>query len=231
MKHIAIVLAAGSGKRMGSDCPKQYIELEGKPILYYCLKTFEDSFIDEIIIVTRENDIDYVSEEIVSKYDFHKVKKVIPGGKERYDSVYNGLVAIDDEDSYVYIHDGARAFISNIILEKTRETVKEFGACLVCVPSKDTIKVSDEEGNVAATPRRSTLWCAQTPQVFKRSIILDAFNKMKLDDNSVKEITDDASVVEMYSDIKVKIVEGEYTNIKITTPEDLELGKMILKMN
>lgn len=231
MKHIAIVLAAGSGKRMGSDCPKQYIELEGKPILYYCLKTFEDSFIDEIIIVTRENDIDYVSEEIVSKYDFHKVKKVIPGGKERYDSVYNGLVAIDDEDSYVYIHDGARAFISNIILEKTRETVKEFGACLVCVPSKDTIKVSDEEGNVADTPRRSTLWCAQTPQVFKRSIILDAFNKMKSDDNSVKEITDDASVVEMYSDIKVKIVEGEYTNIKITTPEDLELGKMILKMN
>lgn len=230
MKHVAIVLAAGNGKRMGSDCPKQYIEIEGKPILYYCLKTFEESFMDEIIVVTRESDIDYVSKEIVVKYKLGKVSKVIAGGKERSDSVYNGLMAVDYSDSYVYIHDGARAFVSLSLLERTKVAVEEHEVCVVCVPTKDTIKVSDEQGNVLHTPKRSTLWCAQTPQAFKRSIILDAFKKMKADENNDREITDDASVVEQYSDIPVKIVEGEYTNLKVTTPEDLEIGKMILKM-
>ena len=230
MKHIAIVLAAGSGKRMGTDCPKQYLELEGKPVLYYCLKTFEDSFMDEVILVTRPEDIEMCRRDIVNKYGFSKVSQIIAGGKERYESVYNGIQAVEDEDSYVYIHDGARAFITNEVLLKTKKAVEESSACLVCVPSKDTIKVSDSDGNVDNTPSRSRLWCAQTPQAFKREVLLKAFNTMMAKEGD-KDITDDASVVEKYSDVKVKIVEGDYTNIKITTPEDLQMGKMILRLN
>lgn len=231
MKHIAIVLAAGSGKRMGSDCPKQFIEIDGKPILYYCLKTFDESFMDEIIVVTRESDIEYVSKEIVKKYSINKVTEVIAGGSERYDSVYNGLCHIEDTDSLVYIHDGARAFVSDEVLNRTKEALKEHKACVVCVPSKDTIKVSDADLNVSDTPDRATLWCAQTPQAFSYDVIMSAFTKMYKESDGTKGVTDDASVVEKFSDVKVKIVEGEYTNIKITTPEDLALGKMILGLN
>lgn len=229
MKHVAIVLAAGNGKRMGGDCPKQYIELEGKPILYYCLKTFEESFMDEVVLVTREEDIEMCRKDIVDKYGFKKIARIVAGGRERYESVCKGITAVNDANSYVYIHDGARAFVSLDILERTKKAVEEYSACLVCVPSKDTIKVSDKDGNVEDTPKRSSLWCAQTPQAFKRDVILKAFEKMFIQGGDNADITDDASVVEKYSNYKVKIVEGDYTNIKITTPEDLAIAKMLLK--
>lgn len=228
MKHTAIVLAAGSGRRMGSECPKQYIEIDGKPILYYCLKALEDSFFDEIIVVTRESDLEYVSEEIVGKFSFVKVKSVVAGGKERYDSVYNGLLAVTERDTYVYLQDGARPFVSKEILERAKETVIQSDACVVCVPVKDTIKEADEAGNVVGTPRRETLWAAQTPQAFKYDVIKEAYDAMRADKDA-SGVTDDASVVERYGKVPVKIVMGDYSNIKITTPEDMWIGRRILE--
>ena len=170
-RNTAIVLAAGQGKRMHSKVQKQFLEIQGYPVLYYSLRCFQESpLIQDIILVTGEESISYCKEEIVQKYGFTKVSAVIPGGKERYDSVYAGLCECRDCE-YVLIHDGARPFVTEEILKRGLQKVKETGACVIGMPSKDTVKLSDEEGYVKETPNRKCVWTIQTPQIFSYSLI------------------------------------------------------------
>lgn len=224
-KCTAVVLAAGRGTRMGTEVQKQYLEIGGKPVLYYSLEVFEKStIIDEIVLVVGENQKEYCQKEIVEKYGFQKVKGIVQGGAERYHSVWNGLQEV--EDGYVFIHDGARPFVDEEILCRAYADVREHRACVVGMPVKDTIKISDEQGLVAETPNRTLLWMIQTPQVFEVSLVKKAYSK--LIEQGITIATDDAMVVEMMLGSKVKLVKGSYENIKITTPEDLIVAQAFL---
>lgn len=227
-KHCtAVVLSAGQGKRMGASVQKQYIELEGKPVIYYTLKAFQDSeIIDDIVLVVGTGQIPYAKEDIVDFYGFTKVKTIVEGGKERYDSVWEGLKTIP-EGGYTFIHDGARLFVNEEILRRGYETVKEFRACVAGMPSKDTVKIVDESTFASATPERKYVWAVQTPQIFETSLIKEAYAKIM--ETDCTNITDDAMVVEQTMNVPVKLFEGSYKNIKITTPEDLEIAKIFLK--
>lgn len=232
-KYTAIVLSAGKGLRMNSEVPKQYLELEGKPILYYSLRAFEESMVSEIILVTGKEEIAYCKEEIVEKYGFTKVKAVTAGGKERYHSVFCGLQEMKKQESqadYVMIHDGARPFIDGGIITRCAEAVEEFQACVAGMPMKDTIKIVDEDLFAQETPERKYVWQIQTPQVFAFPMIYQAYQELVEREKSgeVIQVTDDAMVLEMICKKKVKLVEGSYENIKITTPEDLKLAKAFL---
>lgn len=225
-KISAIVLAGGRGKRMNSSVQKQYLELNGYPVLYYSLKELEQSEVDEIVLVVGKEEIDYVKEKIVKQYCFKKIKKIVTGGKERYESVYCGLQAIQNE-GYVLIHDGARPLLSQEIIKRGIEGVKQYEACVVGMPVKDTIKIVDEKQYVKETPSREYLWLIQTPQIFRISKIKEAYDKMwQIGDSTV---TDDAMVMEKYGDLKVKLIEGAYQNIKITTPEDFLFATILLQ--
>lgn len=229
-KKVAIVLAAGRGKRMQSDVAKQYLLVREKPVLYYSLKAFQDSIVDEIILVTAENEISYCKEEIVEKYDFSKVIRIVAGGKERYHSVHNGLNACEDAE-IVLIHDGARPFVNDAIIERNINMVKEHGACVTGMPVKDTIKVANAEGFVQETPRRDLIWAVQTPQSFKYELIkkaYDIFLNKEAEHCQQYSVTDDAMVAEIFGGLKVKLVEGSYNNVKITTPEDMVFAEAIL---
>lgn len=232
MKITAIVLAAGRGKRMQSDRPKQYLEIEGKPILYYTLKAFEDSFIDEVILVTSKDDISYCKEEIVRNYGFSKVSQIVEGGKERYHSVMNGIFSAKDSD-FIFIHDGARPFVKEDMLKRLIDGAKQYKACVAAVPVKDTVKIADKDGFIESTPNRNLLWAVQTPQVFEYELIKKAYKKLGMEENTILnrgiQITDDAMVVETLLGEKVKLVEGDYCNIKITTPEDLDIAQVLVK--
>ena len=219
----AVVLAAGKGKRMHSAVQKQFLMLGGKPVIFYSLEQFEQCpFINEIVLVTGEEEIDYCRKEIVEKFDFQKVKKIVAGGAERFLSVYNGLKACTCD--FVYIHDGARPFVDQAILERTREDVKRYGACVAGMPVKDTIKISDGDGYADVTPPRSRVWMVLTPQVFAYSCIKDAYDKLIADGRM--DVTDDAMVLECMTGQKTKLTLGSYENIKITTPEDLEIAEV-----
>ena len=226
-KNTAIVLAAGQGKRMHSKIQQQFLKIQGYPVLYYSLRCFQESpLIQDIILVTGDDALSYCKEEIVKKYGFTKVSNVIAGGKERYDSVYAGLCACKD-CRYVLIHDGARPFITEEIIERGLEKVKETGACVVGMPSKDTIKLSDAEGYVKETPDRKCVWTIQTPQIFSYALIREAHDSIRKKDMS--KITDDAMVIEHETGVKVALAEGSYQNIKITTPEDLYIAEAFLR--
>lgn len=226
-KNTAIVLAAGQGKRMNSKVQKQFLELGGKPLLYYSLKCFQDSgMIRDIILVTGAESVPFCKEEIVEKYGLTKVTKVIPGGKERYDSVYEGLLSCENSD-FVLIHDGARPFITEEIIRRGIQGVEKTGACVIGMPSKDTVKIADTQGYVAETPERSSVWTIQTPQIFEYNLIREAHEKIRCRDMSA--ITDDAMVVERASGAKISLAEGSYKNLKITTPEDLDIAEIFLK--
>ena len=232
MKTVAVVLAAGSGSRMKSDVKKQYMEIGGKPLIYYSLKAFEESVIDDIVLVVSRGDIDYVRTEIVDKYGFDKVKAVVEGGLYRYHSVRLGLQAADSDCDYAFIHDGARPFVDNDIIMRSLHAVKEYGAAVVGMPVKDTIKIVDDDGFATSTPDRSHTWLVQTPQVFSYGMILDLYKRLDREEGELMakgiNITDDAMVVEYFTDHKVKLVEGSYNNIKITTPEDVPAAEAIL---
>jgi 2-C-methyl-D-erythritol 4-phosphate cytidylyltransferase len=231
MKTTAIVLAGGRGKRMNSAVPKQFLMIKDKPVLYYSLKAFEDSFIDSVILVAAEDDMEYCQQEIVNRYGFKKVVSIVAGGKERYHSVLNGIKAAGECD-YIFIHDGARPFVTQDMLARLLETVKESHACVAGMPVKDTIKIADDNGFIATTPKRELVWMIQTPQVFEFALIQKAYLKLEKDEYSLLQkgisITDDAMVVEMLLGEKVKLVEGSYQNIKITTPEDLAIAALFL---
>lgn len=222
-RNVAIVLAAGRGTRMQSRVQKQYLLIKERPVLYYSLYQFQNCpFIDEIILVTGAQEISYCREEIVEKYKIGKVKEIIPGGEQRYHSVYEGLKKIGD-CTYVFIHDGARPFIDQALLARTYEAVKKYQACVAGMPVKDTIKISDSAGFAESTPSRDLVWAIQTPQVFRYPLIKEAYEKIQQED--CFNITDDAMVMETAGDRKVKLVEGSYVNIKITTPEDLKIAE------
>ena len=228
-KITAIVLAAGQGKRMHSKVQKQFLEIQDHPVLYYSLRCFQDSrLIDDIILVTGNDMISYCKNEIVDHYSFTKVSNVIAGGKERYDSVYAGLCECRDCE-YVLIHDGARPFVTEEILKRGLQKVKETGACVIGMPSKDTVKLSDEEGYVKETPNRKCVWTIQTPQIFSYSLIREAHDSIRQKDMS--KITDDAMVAEHETGVKIRFSEGSYRNIKITTPEDLVIAEAFLREN
>lgn len=230
-KTAAIVLAAGQGKRMHTTVAKQFLLLNGKPLIYYSLKAFEESSVDAVILVTGQEEISYCQKEIVEKYGFSKVAKIVPGGKERYHSVHAGLSAlmdILDKDGIALIHDGARPMVTQDIIARTISAAREYGACVAAMPVKDTIKVSDECGFAAGTPDRSTLWQIQTPQVFSYGLIWQAYEKLLSEERFQKGITDDAMVVESMTSERVKLVEGSYENIKVTTPEDMRIAECFL---
>lgn len=220
----AIILAGGSGTRMGGICKKQYMLLGRKPLLYYSLKTFQESCVDEIVLVT--NEAEYCREEIIQKYRLDKVTKIVPGGKERYHSVYAGLLAAAG-CSYVLIHDGARPFVTEAMIDDSLKTVKTYQACIVGMPVKDTIKIADDEGFSVQTPDRAKVWQIQTPQTFFYPLILKAYEKILKE--QPQGITDDAMAVEYGNFAKVKLIQGSYENIKITTPEDMKIAELFLK--
>lgn len=230
----AIVLSAGQGKRMGTSMQKQYIELQGKPIIYYTLSVFQKSeIIDDIILVVGKDQLKYVQEEIARKYHFTKVKTVVEGGHERYASVWQGLKAREYDkyyeniqDGYVFIHDGARPFVDEEMLERAYDTVRKYKACVAGVPSKDTIKLINEEQFAVTTPEREYVWAVQTPQVFEKTLIFEAYARLM--EEECVHVTDDAMVVEQMMRLPVKLFEGSYENIKITTPEDLDIARIFL---
>ncbi len=236
----AIVLAAGSGRRMKSDVAKQYLPLGGRPLIWYALHAIEESsVIDDCILVACQEDIlnGYVREEIVERFGFHKVASIVPGGAERYDSVYNALQAIKETGTagYVFIHDGARPFLTEEILERCLAEVEKTGACVAGMPVKDTIKIADEDCYARQTPDRNTLWQIQTPQVFERVLITQAYEKLMQEKEHLAaagvKITDDAGAVELLMNRPVKLVEGSYRNIKVTTPEDIAVAEAFLAIS
>lgn len=226
-RHVAIVLAAGSGSRMKSDVPKQYLKLNGKEVLYYSLKAFEESFVSEVILVTGEGWQEFCRTEITEKYHFRKVKKIITGGAERYHSVYRALREAKDAD-YIYIHDGARPFLTGEILDRARMTVEKFHTAVAGMPVKDTIKIVDEDQYVKHTPLRSSVWQVQTPQAFSGELIISAYRELFARE-AFAGVTDDAMVVETMMGVPVKLFEASYRNIKITTPEDLKIMEILLQ--
>lgn len=240
-----ILLAGGSGKRMGSDKPKQFLEVAGKPLIWYSLNALEKSeTVEECILVVTKKDIPYVREEILKKNNFTKVRAVTEGGRERFESVWKGLQCLKEtlksgenvSSDVIMIHDGARPFLTEEILERCCLNAEEYGACVAAVPSKDTITISDEEGFERNTPDRKYVWNVQTPQAFRGDVLFTAFEKMakELDSAGGTEkfswITDDASVVQHYSGMKVRLVQGDYRNIKVTTAEDLQIAESLLKV-
>ena len=231
VKTAAIVLAAGHGKRMHSKVAKQYLLLKGEPVVVHALRAFEKAGMDEIILVTGADEVEFCKKDIVAQYNLSSVRQVVPGGKERYDSVWNGLKALMatgfPEDGIVLIHDGARPLVNGAIIARSVDGAREFSACVAAMPVKDTIKVADADGFSASTPDRSTLWQIQTPQAFQFRLIYGAYEKMFMPGTDRSHITDDAMVVERMTDTKVKFVEGSYSNIKVTTPEDMVIAEAL----
>ena len=223
--NVAIVLAAGKGSRMHTRVQKQYIQIGGHPLLYYSLKQFELSDeISEIVLVTGAGEIDYCQKEIAEKYGLKKVKKIVAGGAERYLSVYEGLKVCHGD--YVLIHDGARPFVDGNMIARTLAAARKDGACVAAMPVKDTIKVSDQDGYADRTPERSSLWMVQTPQTFGYRLIREAYDR--LIEEGITGVTDDAMVLERMNGRKVKLAEGSYQNIKVTTPEDILIAEAFL---
>lgn len=225
MKVTAIIVAAGRSKRIKDRIPKQFMEIAGKPILCHTLQGFEDcKEIDEILPVVPEDWLAYCSAEVVDKYGYKKITKVISGGEKRQDSVHKGLLAAPKDTSIVLIHDGVRPLVRVSKIAKSIELCKECKAVILAVPIKETIK-RVEGKSVHTTLNRERLWTAQTPQTFDYKLLLEAYEKAKLDGFRG---TDDASLVERIG-MEVKILEGDYDNVKITTPEDLILAEQILR--
>lgn len=220
-----VIVAAGTGSRMNMGINKQFIKLEDKEIIAYTIEKFyNNDNIEDIVVVVKEEESEFVKEEIVNKYNFKNIK-IAYGGKERQDSVYNGLKMLDEKCNIVLIHDGARPFVSEQIINKSIEEAKEHKAIVVGVPVKDTIKVIDNDKNIVDTPNRSVLWAVQTPQTFDYKILINSYEDAF---ESGFYGTDDAMLVER-NGYKVKMIEGSYNNIKITTQEDLNIGSQILK--
>ena len=235
-RNTVILLAAGRGRRMGRGVRKQYRKLCGVPLLAYSLKTFAASpLIHDIVMVIPEGDQDFIEREVLpfAPGAQDKIRAWCIGGEERYGSVYNGLGAISWPCDYVYIHDGARPFIDEDTLERIAQTLPENGTAVAGVPSKDTVKIVDEEDMVSSTPNRSRVWIVQTPQAFSYQLIGEAYMRMfeqlpALEEEGVN-ITDDAMVVEHMMGTKVRMVTASYRNIKVTTPEDITVAEAFIQ--
>jgi len=224
MRTVAIIVAGGKGTRIERTLPKQFIEIDGKPIVVHTLEKFEScNSVDEVLLVVPEDYLTY-SLEIVKKFNFKKLNKILPGGEKRQDSVYEGLLAVPTNTSIVVIHDGVRPLVGIFKIEESIKVCRKCKAVILAVPVKETVK-RVEDFSVITTLNRERLWSVQTPQTFDYKVLLDAYNQAK-DDRFVG--TDDSSLVERIG-VEVKVLEGDYDNIKITTKQDLIFAKEILK--
>jgi len=227
MKADAIIVSAGKGQRFMEGKKKQFYLLADKPILAHTLDQFETCpLIRSTLVVVGEEDMDYTLKEIVEKYKYRKIAQIVPGGKRRQDSVKNGMDALAKMVDIVMIHDGVRPFVTRAMIEDSIHSAERFGAVVLAMPVKDTIKMANPDGIVLKTLDRESLWQIQTPQTFQGEVIREAYAKAAKDGFVG---TDDASLVERLG-MKVHILPGSYTNIKITTPEDLILAQVFLKM-
>ena len=225
MRTLAIILAGGAGKRMGTATNKQFLLLDNKPIIVRTLQIFEECRpVDGVYLVVNQRDLPIMQEEILETYKFNKVLKLVIGGRLRQDSVRNGLEAIENPCDIVIIHDGARPFVSPSFIEKGIFLMEMFDAVIPALPVKDTIKTVSKEGFVMKTLERDSLWNVQTPQTFKYDLIVKAYREGM---NKKLYGYDDATFLE-HMGKKVKVIEGSPYNIKITTPEDLIIAKGML---
>jgi 2-C-methyl-D-erythritol 4-phosphate cytidylyltransferase len=224
LKTSAIIPAAGSGKRLNNKQKKQYLEIHGKPLLFYTLHIFQKSeHIDEIVIVAPKGNIEHTRKKIVDKFNFHKVKCVVEGGEKRQDSVLNGFNNVSPDTDIVVIHDAARPLINIDMIDKVIQSAKDNGSTIAAVPVTDTLKMA-LDGVVKNTFPRENFWRAQTPQAFNYNILHECYDR-KLNEEAI--FTDEAQMVE-YAGFEVKIVEGLEYNIKITTNEDFILAGLLL---
>lgn len=223
MSVCAVVPAGGTGIRMGGTVPKQFLELNGKPILYYTLKTLQDcGIISELILVVPEKEYDNACTDWLGKPEI--VTKVVVGGEKRQDSVYKGFCEISPQTEIVLVHDGVRPFLSHQMIQESVDAAREYGAAITAIPVNDTIKRVDDSGLVSQTVDREGLWRVQTPQVFRYELLQEAFKKA----NSEKFYgTDEGTLIEHLGK-PVKVVEGSEQNIKITRPEDLRLSEIFI---
>jgi len=225
LKVTAIVPSAGRGKRFESKIKKPLANLNKRPLLSYALNTLQSSLLIRDIVLVVDKSLLKSARRLVKRYNFTKVKHIIEGGRTRTESVRRGLRCVDKDTSLVLIHDGARPFASKGVIKRTIAAALKFGASLSAIPVTSTIKVSGKSSFVKYTPRRKNLWEAQTPQVFRRNLIEDAYKRIKRN----KLFTDDAALIENIGK-KVKIVKGDYSNIKITTIEDIKIAEALLKL-
>lgn len=248
----AILLAAGRGTRMGSSVRKQFMELAGRPVLSWSLSVLAKSpVISDIVLVIPDGTSEeirknryFIEREFVDTLgsDSSRVASIVPGGSERYNSVYNGIEAITWPCDYVFIHDGARPLITEKTLETLLAAVIQYKAVVAACPSKDTVKITDDSGFVSSTPDRSHVWNIQTPQCFEYELIKNSYEKVVgaekesdataslcRQDEALRKITDDAMIVEYASDIKIRPIDTGCQNIKITTPEDLMIAETLMR--
>jgi len=223
MSVCAVVPAGGTGTRMGGIVPKQFLELDGKPILYYTLKTLQDcGIISELILVVPEKEYDNACIDWLGKPEI--VTKVVVGGEKRQDSVYNGFCELSPQTEIVLVHDGVRPFLSHQMIKESVDAAREYGAAITAIPVNDTIKRVDDSGLVSQTVDRDGLWRVQTPQVFRYELLQEAFKKA----NSEKFYgTDEGTLIEHLGK-PIKVIEGSEQNIKITRPEDLRLSEIFI---
>lgn len=225
VKAAAIVPAAGRGARMGTAVRKQYLCLEGIPVIGRTLRVLADCpLIHDIVLVTGPGEESYCHTEIVERLHIHKVAAIVPGGNERQESVYNGLLALSADTDIVVIHDGARPLLRQSDLTAVLNAAEAYGAATLAVPVKDTVKLSDSHEFVADTLPRQFLWLIQTPQAFRCQLIIEAHRRAI---ECGYTGTDDAALVEKLRQ-PVKIVAGSYDNLKITTPEDLLIAAALI---
>jgi 2-C-methyl-D-erythritol 4-phosphate cytidylyltransferase len=224
-RNLAVIAASGTGSRIDSKMPKQFLEIGGKPVLARTIECFEKSgLIDEIILAVPEAYLAFTSQTVVDKFNFRKIKKIISGGETRQESVLAGLKACPRTTGEVAIHDGVRPFVRQTLIDKLFEEVKKTGAVIPAVMAKETVKFVDKEMTCKTLPRKN-IYLAQTPQVFNYAAILEIHEKAAEADY---EATDDAMLAEQYG-MTVRVVPGYYDNIKITTAEDLILAEELLK--
>lgn len=224
----AVILAGGHGTRMNSSVQKQYMLLGGRPLIAYALEAFDRSAADRLVLVVPPGECGYVRDRILPSCNLVREPCVVEGGKERYHSVYQGLKALEGCD-YVLIHDGARPLVTDAVIERAIGGAVLYGACVIGMPVKDTIKIADAEGYASATPDRSRLWQIQTPQAFSYKLVREAYDRLMEDEALQQGITDDAMVVENLAHHPVRLIEGTYENLKVTTPEDMILAEALLK--
>jgi len=226
VKVAAVVPAAGRGTRMGLNVKKQFLMLEGIPLVGHVLKVFEESpVIHSVVLVTGRGEEDYCRRSIVERLGIRKVAAVVPGGNERQESVFRGLMAVSPDTGIVVVHDGARPLLSPEGLAAVVDAAVACGAATLAVPVKDTVKLAGEGGFVAETLPRERLWLTQTPQAFRYRLILEAHCRAR---EAKYTATDDAGLVELLGK-PVRIVAGSYENLKITTPEDLIVASAIIR--
>jgi 2-C-methyl-D-erythritol 4-phosphate cytidylyltransferase len=229
IKTVAVIPAAGAGLRMGGGTAKQFLEVDGRPILALTLEKFQAcTEIDSIILVVPLAEINFCKTEIVERYNLDKVENIVLGGERRQDSIRFGLEASNGEYELVVIHDGVRPFIDRKLIERSIEAAKIHRAVITALPAKETVKKVDKSGFVIKTCERRDVWLVQTPQVFMYEDIMSAHEKAVSE--GWDDVTDDASLIEKMG-IPVKVIPGSEYNIKVTTPQDMELARYLFELS